>query len=559
MAVTAGDGMYVVNTVDAEGFISTEVGIDAEGVTTDMIADEAVTLDKLAAGNEMGQIMYFDNVSNSWLLSSGFAPVEDQVVKWVDNGMGQLQAQWANDDLTLPAIKIENELTTLLTIINDGNAPAMQLEGRTSTSDGLLNNSAFEVLNDAGGRGATIIGGTANDQNMGFPYETFDPIADDDAALIVANFEHLNGAVYPAYTTAIRAYGDIWTNGRLGAEEGIFNLLNVNTLNVVDLFADNAFIINLFADNADINLLNANDANIFNLVAVNTETDELQVNNNALFLGDVEVDGMLDVAQDVYLNTDGGFFATFVNYLDVANDALVANDFGVGNNAFIGSDLDVANNVLVGALTTTQDLIVNNDAQVGNDLLVGNDAFVAGELEVTDDAFFLSNIDVTGNTTTGTLNVDTDATVGNDLAVGGDLEVTGNTELNGTLFVDDATTLDNNLTVTGASSLQATAVNGNLNANSRFIMSTASAVDLAALVAAINGGSTVFNYQTNVPAELNLIGALPAGITGQVIYIINNSPLGPITVGTLLNPVNVNQNQLIALIYDGTNWIPMAN
>jgi len=588
-AVTAGDGTYVINTTDANGFISTEVGIDVAGVEDYMIDDEAVTLAKLADGTEMGQVMYFDNVSNTWLLSSGFAPVEDQVIKWVDNGLGQLQPQWANDDLTLPAYKIENEAVTLLTIVNDGNAPAMQLEGRTTMSDGLLNNSAFEVYNDAGGRGATIIGGTANDQNMGAPYEANDPIADDDAALIVANFEHLNGAVYPAYTTALRAYGDIWTNARVGAEEGIFNLINVNTLNVVDLFA------------------------------VNAEIDNLTVNNPAAFLSDVDINGDLNVAQDVFLNTDGGLFTTFVNYLDVTNDAVINNDLAVVNDAFVGNNFEVINNALVGndlevlGLTTTDNLLVNttanilnlfatngdidnlqvnnnafvlgdvdingelnvaqdvflntggvfttyaynlditNDAIIGNDFGVSHDAFVGNDISISNDASVGNNLEVLGVTTTNTLQVDANANVD------GTLDVTGNTTLDGSLFVDDATTLDNSLTVTGASTLQATAVNGNLNANSRFIMSTTNAANLAALVAAINNGFTVLNYSTNVPAELNLISALPAGVLGQVIYIINSSTIGDITVGTLLNPVSVSQNQLTALIYNGTNWIPMAN
>lgn len=488
-AVTAGDGTYVINTTDANGFISTEVGIDVAGVETAMIADGAVTLDKLAPATEMGQIMYFDNLSNSWLLSSGFAPVEDQVVKWVDNGLGQLQAQWANDDLTLPAVKIENELTTLLTIINDANAPAMQLQGRTSPSDGLLNNSSLEVLNDAGGRGVTIIGGTANDQNAG-PYLVADDNFDDDAALVVANFEHLNGAEYPAYTTAIRAHGDIWADGRIGGEEGIFNLLNVNTLNVVDLFAENAFVVNLFAANADIAILNADDANITNLVASMIETDNLQVNNDTYFVGSVDIDGELDVAQDVYLNTNGGLFTTYVENLDVAMNAIVGNDLGVFNKLDVGGDLEVAFNAFVG----------NN------------------------------------------------------------LEVDGATTLNGTLFVDDATTVDNDLTVTGATTLEATAVNGDLTANKKFIMSTTDALGLVALQNAIVDGFTVINYTANNAGELNLVGALPAGTAaGQVIYILNNSGLGSLTVGTLLNPRNVDQNQLIALVYVGGNWIPMSN
>jgi hypothetical protein len=90
-------------------------------------------------------------------------------------------------------------------------------------------------------------------------------------------------------------------------------------------------------------------------------------------------------------------------------------------------------------------------------------------------------------------------------------------------------------------------------------MSYADGADLAALVAAINAGKTVINYQTGNALEANLVGLLPAGTTGQIIYIINATSVGPITVGTALNPVTVLQSQMIALIYNGANWIPMAN
>ncbi|HRP01581.1 MAG TPA: hypothetical protein PLE30_02925 [Candidatus Kapabacteria bacterium] len=694
-AVTAGDGTYVINTTDAFGFISTEVGIDAAGVqdymiaagnveywhlqdaagaagtiltwdgtdwtegtvpsleadgivgnevvnattgrglvragsgttadpytlgvadngiSTSMIADDAVTLNKLAHGTEMGQIMYFDNVSNSWLYSSGLAPVQDQVIKWVDNGLGQLQPQWANDDITLPFDRTRNEAVTLFKLENQGNAPTMQVLGRTAISTGLFGNSAFEVENNAAGRGATIIGGTSNDQNGGANYGTNDPTFDDDAALIVANREHLNGAVYPAYATAIRAYGDIWSNGRIGSEE----------------------------------------ANFVNIFAVNAEFDNLQVNNGALFLSDVDINGNLDVAKDVYLNTDGGFYATFANALNVNLDAVIGNDLVVGNDGFIGHDFTVVNTVSVGgdlgvmgntdlqgnldvtgntdlfgtlevhqdghflanvdvdgntdllgtlevhqdghflanvdvdANTNTNTLSVTTTATVGTDLSVGDELNVTGNtdllgtLEVHQDGHFLANVDVDANTNTNTLSVTTTATVGTDLSVGDELNVTGNTDLLGTLEVHqdghflanvdvDANTNTNTLSVTttatvgtdldvnGNTDLQATAVNGNLSVNNRIFMKTTVTADLAALQAAITAGGVVFNYQTNVPAELNLVGMLPAGTLGQVIYIINNSPVGNLSAGTLLNPVSIPQSQLKAFIFDGTNWIPMAN
>ncbi len=529
-AVTAGEGIEVVNTTDAQGFITSNVSIADNGVTSDKIADSAVTLDKLAPGVQVGQVMYYDNVSNSWLLSSTVAPTQDQVIKWVDNGLGSFIPQWANDDITLPFYRVENELTSLFTLINDADAPAMQLVGRTQISTGLYGNSAFDVFNDAGGRGATVIGGSSNDQNSGLPYLTNDITFDDDAALVVANYSHLNGAVYPAYTTAIRAFGDIWTNARVGGEEGIFNILNVDTLNVIDLFAVNAYIDNLFATNGDID----------NLTSINITTDNLQVNLNAYFAQDVTIDGNLDVAQDVFLNTDGGFYTTYVNQLDVTNDAVVGNDFAVGNNAFVGNNLNVAAN------TETFTLNVVNSAQVGLDLGVGNDVKIGNNLLVlnnttTNSLNVVTNAVVNGNTQTTTLNVTANAVVN------------GNTQT-GTLNVLANATVGNNLNVSNNAT-----INGNLTANRRIIMQMTGAPDLTSLNTGITNGLSLFNYQTSNPAEANLVGALNAGVTGQVIYIINNTSVGPITVGTLLNPVTIQQNQMVALIYDGTNWIPMAN
>ncbi len=162
-AVTAGAGTTVNNTADTEGFITAKVGIADGGVTNNMIANGAVSLSKLAPGTQIGQIMWWDQAANQWRFSTGAAPTQDYVVKWVDNG-GTLTPQWAPDDMTIPFEKtITEQVKTLFALTNNGNSDVMSLT-TTGKGDGLLVNVPNDLV--GGGHAAHFVGGGLNQPSL---------------------------------------------------------------------------------------------------------------------------------------------------------------------------------------------------------------------------------------------------------------------------------------------------------------------------------------------------------------------------------------------------------
>ncbi len=163
MAVTAGAGTTVTNTTDAEGFISAEVGIADGGVTNTMLADGAVSLSKLAPGTQIGQIMWWDQAANQWRFSTGAAPTQDQVIKWVDAG-GTLTPRWAPDDMTIPFAKtITENAQTLFSLENNGNSDVMSLT-TTGKGDGLVITVPDDLV--GGGHALHVNGGGLNQPSL---------------------------------------------------------------------------------------------------------------------------------------------------------------------------------------------------------------------------------------------------------------------------------------------------------------------------------------------------------------------------------------------------------
>lgn len=242
-----------------------------------------------------------------------------------------------------------------------------------------------------------------------------------------------------------------------------------------------------------------------------------------------------------------------VKDLKVTHDADITNDLFVHRNTTLDKDLAVNGSLNVGLdAAIGNDLIVSHNTIVGNDVDVVNGSLTVHAGNITATLGNVSGVNViASNNVTATNNV----SAGKDVTAGQDVKATRDVTAGHDVKATNDLTAGNNLAVTGTAT-----IGGNLTANSRVIMSFSNAANLAAMVTAINAGKTVINYQTSNAAEAYLVGALPAGTTGQIIYIINATSVGPLTVGTLLNPVNVLQGQMIALICTGsTNWIPMAN
>ena len=226
MAVTAGAGTTVNNTTDGEGFISAEVGIANQGVTNAMLAPGAVSLDKLAAGNQIGQIMWWDNAANQWRYSTGAAPTQDYVIKWVDAG-GSLTPQWAPDDMTIPYEKtITENAQTLFALTNNGNSDVMSLT-TTGKGDGLHINLTEDLT---GGGHALHLDGAGFEQPALMIHRTTQYGLPEGAATINATINTLDVA-----SAGMTINTNVTDDGNNAYDvEGLQSLLNVtNAVNDV--------------------------------------------------------------------------------------------------------------------------------------------------------------------------------------------------------------------------------------------------------------------------------------------------------------------------------------
>lgn len=376
--------------------------------------------------------------------------------------------------------------------------------------------------------------------------------------------------------------------------DGIFGndvIILFGDLNVVTGDANVAGDVNGTNLNASNNVNAANDVNATN----NVNGTNLNASNNVNAANNVNA-----------TNVNATNNVTAQNNLVSVNNTVVGNNLQVANNATVGGNATVQGNALInGTLTVDQNALFKQSVTINQDLTIDQNLTV-NQTSTFKNTVNVNNADI--NVTNGGINV-----IGDDVFIGNpagfdnpsafeDLYVRGNIEADGmifgainpgltpgsvtfggpigqiaednaNLFWDDANnrlgigtntpaqtlSVNGTMNVTGASTLAAATLSGNLTANSRMIHGFATAANLAALVTAINNGTTVIQYETANALEANLVGALPAGTTGRVIYIINNTSVGTITVGGPVNPRTILQNQMVALIYNGTSWIPMAN
>ncbi len=143
----------------------TEEKIMDGAVTTDKIADGAVTTDKFEDGATHGQMHWWDNSTSNWTMTTGSAPVETQVMKWVDVGGGTYEPQWADDALTLP---YEDDASTGSTSLfqltkNDDGAGVMSLV-HSAAGDGL--NVEVPSTNASAGSAIIAQGGGSNEPTV---------------------------------------------------------------------------------------------------------------------------------------------------------------------------------------------------------------------------------------------------------------------------------------------------------------------------------------------------------------------------------------------------------
>jgi len=404
------------------------------------------------------------------------------------------------------------------------------------------------------------------------------------------------------------------TAGDVDIQNGSLNVgLDVTVGNDLAVINDGIFGNDVIILGGDLDVI-AGDANVagdVNATNVNT-TNDVNAGNDVNAANDVNgtdlnASNNVNAANNVNgTNLNATNNVTAQNNLVSVNNTVVGNNLLVTNNATVSGNATVQGNALInGILTVDQNALFKQSVTINQDLTIDQNLTVTGTSSFNN-TVSINNSDL--NVTNGGINV-----IGDDVILGNpagfdnpsafeDLYVRGNIEADGmifgainpgltpgsvtfggalgeieednaNLFYDDATnrlgigtntpaqTLDVNgtMNVSGASTLAAATLSGNLTANSRMIHGYTTAANFAALVAAINNGTTVIQYETANALEANLVNALPAGTTGQIIYIINNTSIGSISVGTPVNPRTIVQSQMVALIYNGTTWIPMAN
>lgn len=454
---------------------------------------------------------------------------------FVSRGPG-LSPEWTDE---IPDLTISGLLTTLnLQVTNDA-----QIDNNlTVTNDVVVTNGDVDVQNGSLNVGMDVTVG--NDLAV-----INDGIFGNDVIILGGNLEVIAGDANVAgdvNATNLNATNDVNAGNDVNAANDV-NGTDLNASNDVNA-ANNVNATNVNATNnvtAQNNLVSINNTVVGNNLLV---SNNATISGNATVQGDALINGVLTVDQN----------ALFKQSVTINQDLTIDQNLTVTGTASFGNTVSISNadlNITNGGIN-----VIGDDVFFGNPAGFDNpsafeDLYVRGNIEADGMIFGAINPGLTPGS----------VTFGGPL---GEID-----EDNANLFYDDANnrlgigtnaptrTLDVNgtMNVSGASTLAAATLSGNLTANSRMIHGYATAANLAALVAAINNGTTVIQYETANALEANLVGALPAGTTGQIIYIINNTSIGSISVGTPINPRTIVQNQMVALIYNGSVWMPMAN
>ncbi len=143
----------------------------------------------ITGGTNNGQMLYWDNGAGSWAFSSPVDAAGGQVLRW--NGTDGY-AEWTNDVLYLP-------------FTYSGTTNGLELFGIYRNDIAGGNNYIARFENNVDGRSLYLEGNSAGTYGP-------DPTDADNAVLVVRN---TNGS---ADRTAVKTYGDIWANGKIGAE-----------------------------------------------------------------------------------------------------------------------------------------------------------------------------------------------------------------------------------------------------------------------------------------------------------------------------------------------------
>ncbi len=252
-------------------------------------------------------------------------------------------------------------------------------------------------------------------------------ISGGDLNLQNGTFTMYNGKTSSAYLS-IQNDGRMWVTTTAGqlSDFSLSNLLFLNTLNVNadDTFAVIKTRINGITHNSDFVV----DDTLIGNGGLTVTGTRFKSDNNALFLSDVSINGILNANNDVSFNSR----------------LFVGRDVSLGQHLYVVGDVSFNSNLFVGKdVSLGQRLYVVGDASFNSNLFVGNDVSLGKRLYVVGDASLNSNL-----------------FVGKDVSLGQRLYVVGDASFNSNLFVGKDVSFGQRLYVVGDLSL-----NSNLYAN----------------------------------------------------------------------------------------------
>ena len=413
--------------------------------------------------------------------------------------------------------------------------------------------------------------------------------------------------------------GNTVTNGLLGVGK--------TPTKELDVLGDAEISNNLIAKSIESESFTTDDLSVNNTMTVggvSTLNDNLVVNGNSTISGTLGVsqavsfDNSLTVQQQATLNADLsvagnsylsgklGIGKTAVKELDVVGDAEISQKLtaqSIESKNFATDDLDVSNTLKVGGASTLSGILavdgattmgdglsVSGVTNLNNNLLVTGTTSLDGSLTVAnrttlnDNLQVVGNADITGNLSAASIESENfttdDLTVNNNLGVSGastmnTLNVSGATSLNGlevsgagvfssTLSATGATTLGNTLTVAQTGSFQ-----NNLDVtNNATIGGT---LDAASITSdnfttddltvnnnlGVSGASTMNTLNVSGATTLNGLQVSSAGVFSSTLSATGATTLGSTLIvtetGTFQNNLDVTNNATIGGILDATS------
>lgn len=319
-------------------------------------------LNTIGQGTEQGQMIFWDNVNMRWAISPADAPAAGDVLTW--NALTNSFEWAAPSTFSLPFAftGATNGQTAVSITKTDGPGDGLVIELTDPTAGTALHAHnasatayAMHTENLGGGptfhaAGSPVAGATpesyvahvantnANGRTMLIegsgdnPNGTIlDPTDTDNATLVVRN---TNGG---ANKTAIKTYGDIYANSRIGA---------------TTIIANNNVII------GDPNGVNTT------ITAPATAGDPIGISGNAHVAGNLHIAGelMVDGAVNFDVATIATLNATDINAVNVNGENGAFNALTVANDANFGANIIASGDVSAATFTGNGAALTNLDA-----------------------------------------------------------------------------------------------------------------------------------------------------------------------------------------------------